>query len=197
MVNAVTTAGLQAFMQDRTLGQHLRVSALGVGCMGLSHGYGPPTDKQEAIRLLRYAVECGITFFDTAEAYGTYSNEELLGEALAPVRDRVVLATKFGFVIDREGKVVGNDSRPEHIREVVDVQLKRLRIETIDLLYQHRVDRKVPIPGTTKRHRLEENLGTRQVQLPPEDLEEINAAASKITIQGARYPAPMERATGL
>ena len=132
-------------MKTRTLGQGLQVSAIGFGCMGLNHGYGTPPDRKEAIALLRAAVDRGVTFFDTAEVYGPYINEELVGEALAPVRDKVVIATKFGFVIDADGKQAGTDSRPSHIREVVDASLKRLRTDRIDLLYQHRVDRNVPI----------------------------------------------------
>lgn len=139
-------------MKKRQLGRSgLEVSALGFGCMGLSFGYGPATDKIEAIRLLHAAVEKGVTFFDTAEAYGPFDNEELLGEALAPYRDQVVIATKFGF---KEGKPsLGADSRPERIREVTEAALKRLRTDRIDLLYQHRVDPNVPIEdvaGTVK-----------------------------------------------
>jgi aryl-alcohol dehydrogenase-like predicted oxidoreductase len=139
-------------MQKRTLGKSgLEVSALGLGCMGLSYGYGPATEKEQAIKLIRSAFEGGVTFFDTAEAYGPNLNEELLGEALAPVRDKVVIATKFGFV---EGKpALGMDSRPERIREVTDSALKRLRTDVIDLLYQHRVDPNVPVEdvaGTVK-----------------------------------------------
>ena len=139
-------------MQKRTLGKSgLEVSALGLGCMGLSYGYGPATEKEQAIQLIRAAYEGGITFFDTAEAYGPNLNEELLGEALEPFRDKVVIATKFGFV---EGKpAMGMDSRPERIREVTEAALKRLRTDVIDLLYQHRVDPNVPIEevaGTVK-----------------------------------------------
>jgi aryl-alcohol dehydrogenase-like predicted oxidoreductase len=328
-------------MQKRRLGK-LEVSALGLGCMGMSHGYGPPKDKAEMISLLRAAVEKGVTFFDTAEVYGPFTNEELVGEALAPLRDQVVIATKFGFKPDPDdpSKWNGLDSRPEHIREVAEASLKRLRIETIDLLYQHRVDpnvpiedvagavkelisegkvkhfglsepgvqtirrahavqpvaavqseyslwtrgpeaevlpaleelgigfvpfsplgrgfltgkidedttfssndmrnrmprftqdaRKanqtlidllksigdkknatpaqialawllaqkpwiVPIPGTTKLSRLEENIGAAEIELTRDDLSEINSAAAKITVQGERYPESMERMTG-
>jgi len=328
-------------MRKRKLG-NLEVSALGLGCMGMSHGYGPAKDKAEMISVLRAAVDKGVTFFDTAEVYGPFTNEELVGEALAPVRDRIVIATKFGFAPDPAdpSKWNGLNSRPEHIREVADASLKRLRIETIDLLYQHRVDpnvpiedvagavkdliregkvrhfglseagvqtirrahavqpvaavqseyslwtrgpeaevlptleelgigfvpfsplgrgfltgkideettfsssdmrnrlprftqearkanqalidlvksiaeRKnatsaqialawllaqkpwiVPIPGTTKLSRLEENIGAAEVELTPEDLREIESAASKITVQGERYPESMERMTG-
>lgn len=138
-------------MQKRKLGTDLEVSALGLGCMGLSHGYGHPVEKQQGIALLRAAVERGVTFFDTAEAYGPFTNEELVGEALSPVRDRVVIATKFGF---KNGNATqGLDSRPERIREVAAASLKRLKIDRIDLFYQHRVDPNVPIEdvaGTVK-----------------------------------------------
>jgi aryl-alcohol dehydrogenase-like predicted oxidoreductase len=139
-------------MQKRKLGKsNLEVSAIGLGCMGLSYGYGPATDRKDAIKLIRSAVELGVTFFDTAEAYGPFANEELVGEALAPFRDRVVIATKFGF---RSGDAnAGLDSRPERIREVADAALKRLRTDRIDLFYQHRVDPSVPIEevaGTVK-----------------------------------------------
>jgi aryl-alcohol dehydrogenase-like predicted oxidoreductase len=140
-------------MRKRKLGKSgLEVSALGLGCMGMSYGYGPAADKQEMISFLRSAVEQGITFFDTAQIYGPFTNEELVGEALAPFRDRVVIATKFGIEHDSNGQQV-MDSRPEHIKETVECSLKRLRVETIDLLYQHRVDPDVPIEdvaGTVK-----------------------------------------------
>src|SRR5213080_5529137 len=134
-------------MQKRKLGNsNLEVSALGLGCMGMSYGYGPAADNQEMISLIRTAVERGITFFDTAEAYGPFKNEELVGEALAPFRAQVVIATKFGFKIDpTSGKQVGLDSRPEHIKEVAEASLKRLKTDVIDLFYQHRVDPNVPI----------------------------------------------------
>jgi aryl-alcohol dehydrogenase-like predicted oxidoreductase len=139
-------------MQKRKLGNSgLEVSALGLGCMGMSFSYGPPKDKQEMIRVLRGAVERGVTFFDTAEVYGPYTNEELLGEALSPLRDRVVIATKFGFDLSRGsdprgmGKGPRLNSRPEHIKEVAEASLKRLRTDVIDLFYQHRVDPDVPI----------------------------------------------------
>jgi aryl-alcohol dehydrogenase-like predicted oxidoreductase len=134
-------------MQKRKLGNsNLEVSALGLGCMGLSFGFGPPVEKQQGISLIRAAVERGVTFFDTAEIYGAYTNEELVGEALAPFRKQVVIATKFGFKIDpTSGKQAGLDSRPEHIKEVAEASLKRLRTDTIDLFYQHRVDPEVPI----------------------------------------------------
>src|ERR1700761_1237092 len=141
-------------MQKRTLGKsNLKVSALGFGCMGLSFGYGPATEKGEAISLIRAAFDLGVTFFDTAEAYGPYKNEELVGEAVAPFRDQVTIATKFGFDFDAEGKQSGLNSQPEHIRQYVDGALRRLKTEVIDLLYQHRVDPNVPIEdvaGTVK-----------------------------------------------
>jgi aryl-alcohol dehydrogenase-like predicted oxidoreductase len=329
-------------MQKRKLGKRdpLEVSAIGLGCMGMSFGYGPAKDKNEMISLLRKAVELGVTFFDTAEMYGPFTNEELVGEALAPFRRQVVIATKFGFKIGPKGEQIGLDSRPEHIKEVADASLKRLRTDAIDLFYQHRVDpnvpiegvaqavkdliqegkvkhfglsepgvqtirrahavqpvtavqneyslwwrkpeaevlptleelgigfvpfsplgrgfltgklsenttfdstdlrntlprftpearkanralvdllgeiakrkkatpaqialawllaRKpwiVPIPGTTKLHRLEENIGAAAIELTPDDLREIENAASKITVQGARYPEKLERLAG-
>ena len=139
-------------MQKRTLGRStLEVSALGYGCMGLSYGYGPAQERDKAIALIRKAFDSGVTFFDTAEAYGPFANEEVVGEALAPVRDQVVIATKFGF---RQGDVnAGLDSRPERIRAVADAALKRLRTDRIDIFYQHRVDPEVPIEdvaGTVK-----------------------------------------------
>ncbi|HXG32789.1 MAG TPA: aldo/keto reductase [Bryobacteraceae bacterium] len=136
------------YLKKRQLGKSgLEVSAIGLGCMGMSFGYGPPMDKSEAIALIRAAVERGVTFFDTAEVYGPYTNEELVGEALAPFRGQVVIATKFGFKLDPTGQRtwIGLDSRPEHIRQVADGCLRRLRVETIDLFYQHRVDPEVPI----------------------------------------------------
>ena len=329
-------------MQKRKLGKsNLQVSALGLGCMGLSFGYGPAVDKQQGISLIRAAVERGVTFFDTAEVYGPFTNEELVGEALAPFRDQVVIATKFGFRIDpNTGKQAGLDSGPEHIQEVAEASLKRLKTDVIDLLYQHRVDpnvpiedtagavkeliqqgkvkhfglseagvrtirrahavqpvaalqseyslwwrepeaeviptleelgigfvpfsplgkgfltgaikedtqfdktdfrnivprftaenRKanqavvdligkfaqqkkatpaqialswllaqkpwiVPIPGTTKLHRLEENIGAAAVELTPEDLRQLDVATSKIAVQGARYPEELQKLVG-
>jgi aryl-alcohol dehydrogenase-like predicted oxidoreductase len=330
-------------MQKRTLGNSdLEVSALGLGCMGLSFGYGPATDTQQGISLIRSAVERGVTFFDTAEVYGPFANEELVGEALAPFREQVVIATKFGFAPSASGESRWSsfDSRPQHIKEVADASLKRLKTDVIDLLYQHRVDTNVPIedvagavkelidagkvkhfglseagaetirrahavqpvtalqseyslwwrrpeedvlpvceelgigfvpfsplgrgfltgkidenttfdtndfrnivprftpearkanqvlvdlirtiaerknatpaqialawllaqkpwivpiPGTTKVHRLEENLGAVDVELTADDLREIDEATSNITVQGARYPEAMERRTG-
>ena len=133
-------------MEKRKLGTSgLEVSALGLGCMGMSFGYGPAGDEQEMISVIRAAVDLGITFFDTAEVYGPYTNEVLVGKALAPVRDQVVIATKFGFHFDANGKQAGLNSRPEHIKKVAEASLKRLETDRIDLLYQHRVDPNVPI----------------------------------------------------
>src|SRR6185436_13137759 len=135
-------------MQKRRLGKStLEVSAIGLGCMGMSTSYGPPKDKHEMIALLRAAVERGVTFFDTAEVYGPRTNEELVGEALAPFREQVVIATKFGFALDPDGgpKWVGLNSRPEHIKEAAEGSLRRLKVEALDLFYQHRVDPNVPI----------------------------------------------------
>jgi aryl-alcohol dehydrogenase-like predicted oxidoreductase len=133
-------------MKTRTLGNGLEVSALGLGCMGLSSGLGPATERKQAVELIRSAFDLGVTFFDTAEVYGPYTNEELVGEALAPVRDRVVIATKFGFDIEPEtGAQRGLNSRPEHIRRVAEASLKRLKTSFIDLFYQHRVDPEIPI----------------------------------------------------
>src|SRR5579864_3312477 len=133
-------------MQKRKLGKsNLEVSALGLGCMGMSFGYGPPKDKQEMISVIRSAVELGVTFFDTAEVYGPFTNEELVGEALAPMRAQVAIATKFGFQFDETGKQAGLNSRPEHIKQVAEASLKRLKTGVIDIFYQHRVDPDVPI----------------------------------------------------
>jgi aryl-alcohol dehydrogenase-like predicted oxidoreductase len=142
-------------MQKRKLGEsNLEVSAIGLGCMGMNFGYGLPADNKEMISLIRKAVELGVTFFDSAEVYGPFTNEELVGEALAPFRKQVAIATKFGFKLDRDtGKQAGLDSRPEHIKEVAEASLKRLRVDAIDLFYQHRVDPDVPIEdvaGTVK-----------------------------------------------
>src|SRR5205814_3908855 len=142
-------------MKKRKLGKtNLEVSAIGLGCMGMTFAYGPPGDKQEMISLIRSAIERGVTFFDTAEVYGPFINEELVGEALAPFRKQVVIAPKFGFKLDPNGgPPVGVDSRPEHIKEVAEASLKRLRTDVIDLFYQHRVDPNVPIQevaGTVK-----------------------------------------------
>src|SRR5881392_2096839 len=329
-------------MKKRKLGKtNLEVSAIGLGCMGMSFGYGPPKDKMDMIALLRTAVERGVTFFDTAEVYGPFTNEELVGEGLAPFRKQVVIATKFGFKPDpTSGRSIGVDSRPEHIKEVAEASLKRLKTDVIDLFYQHRVDPEVaienvagavkelihegkvkhfglsepgvqtirrahavqpvtavqseyslwfrdpekellpaleelgigfvpysplgrgfltgkinedttfdssdfrnmlprftpearkanqvlvdllgriaerkkatpaqialawlvaqkpwivPIPGTTKLHRLEENIGAVDVDLTPDDLREIESAASQIKVEGARYPEKLEAMTG-
>jgi len=330
-------------MKKRKLGKSgLEVSAIGLGCMGMSFGYGPPKDKQEMISLIRAAVDRGVTFFDTAEVYGPFTNEELVGEGLAPFRERVVIATKFGFKLDpKSGRSVGMDSRPEHVKEVAEASLKRLKTNVIDLFYQHRVDPEVPIedvagavkelihegkvkhfglsepgvqticrahavqpvtaiqneyslwwrkpeeevlpllvelgigfvpfsplgrgfltgkmsenttfdstdfrntlprftpearkanqalvdllgeiakrknvtpaqialawllaqkpwivpiPGTTKLNRLEENIGAAEIELTRDDLHKIESAASQIEVQGARYPEHLERTTGL
>ena len=140
-------------MHKRNIGNsNLEVSAIGLGCMGMSYGYGPAGDKKEMIALIRKAIECGVTFFDTAEVYGPFTNEELVGEAIAPFRGQVVIATKFGIKIDSSGQQV-MDSRPEHIRRSAEGSLKRLDVEAIDLYYQHRVDPEVPIEdvaGTVK-----------------------------------------------
>src|SRR5262249_52833128 len=149
----ITSPRRRTNMQTRKLGKSgPEVSALGLGCMGLSSGYGPAVERQEGVKLIRAAVDRGVTFFDTAEVYGPVTNEELVGEALAPGRDRVVIANKFGFKIEN-GKQAGLDSRPEHIREVAEASLRRLRTDRLDLFYQHRVDPNVPIEdvaGTVK-----------------------------------------------
>ena len=134
-------------MQKRKLGSsNLEVSAIGLGCMGMSQSYGPnPGDRQEMVALIRAAVERGVTFFDTAEVYGPFDNEELVGEALSPIREQTVIATKFGFRFDADGKQTGLNSRPEHIKQAAEGSLKRLGVDTIDLFYQHRVDPNVPI----------------------------------------------------
>ena len=162
-------------MKMRSLGTGgLEVSALGLGCMGLSFGYGPATDRQDSIRLIRDAVERGVTFFDTAQAYGPFLNEEVVGEALAPVRDQVVIATKFGWTFE-DGENRGLSSRPEYIRQMTEDSLKRLRTDTIDLYYQHRVDPDVPI---------EDVAGT---------VREIQSALERITVQGHRYGEASQR----
>ena len=328
-------------MQKRRLGKsNLEVSAIGLGCMGMSFGYGPAGNKKDMIALIGKAIEWGVTFFDTAEAYGPFANEELVGEALAPFRGKVAIATKFGFKFGPKGEQAGMDSRPEHIKQVAEASLKRLRIEAIDLFYQHRVDTSVPIedvagavkdliregkvknfglseagvktirrahavqpvtavqsefslwwrrpeeellpaleelgigfvpfsplgkgfltgkidestrfdksdfrnivprftaenrkanqalvdvlgqfaaqkkatpaqialawllaqkswivpiPGTTKQHRLEENIGAAAVELTPDDLRQIDNAASKVAVQGARYPEELQKLVG-
>src|SRR5512146_2603575 len=140
-----STTGVQIMLKRKLGKSGLEVSAIGLGCMGMSTAYGPTPDRSNMIALIRQAVERGVTFFDTAEGYGPFTNEELVGEALAPFRGQVVIATKFGFKFDPNGKQVGLDSRPEHIREVAEASLKRLKIDTIDLFYQHRVATDVPI----------------------------------------------------
>jgi len=158
-------------MEKRTLGQGLQVSAIGFGCMGMSQSFGPnPGDRGQMIGVLRGAVERGVTFFDTAEVYGPFDNEELVGEALRPLREQVVIATKFGFVFDDQGKQTGVSSRPESIRRAVDGSLRRLGIETIDLLYQHRVDPQTPIEdvsGTVKVAARQEALDRSHPRHPP------------------------------
>ncbi|MEU4421057.1 aldo/keto reductase [Actinoplanes sp. NPDC024001] len=143
----------ESTVHHRTLGSALEVSAVGLGCMGISHGYGPASDRADGIAVIRAAVEAGVTFFDTAEVYGPFVNEEVVGEALAPFRGQVAIATKFGFAFGSGARQTGLDSRPEHIRQVADASLRRLGVETIDLFYQHRVDPDVPIEdvaGTVK-----------------------------------------------
>jgi aryl-alcohol dehydrogenase-like predicted oxidoreductase len=165
-------------MQQRRLGTSgLEVSALGFGCMGISFGYGPATRQADGIGIIRAAVDRGVTFFDTAEAYGPFANEELVGEALGPVRDHVVIATKFGFKFET-GKQAGLDSRPSHIRAVADASLI------------------VPIPGTTKLPRLEEKIGAVHVQFGAEDLRSIDEALATLTVQGARYPPQLQSLVG-
>jgi aryl-alcohol dehydrogenase-like predicted oxidoreductase len=149
-----SASATQPVVSDRRKLGSLEVSAIGLGCMNVAWGFGPPIDRQDAIRLVRAAYDRGVTFFDTAEAYGPFLSEEIVGEALAPVRDRVVIASKFGFDIAPSGELQGLDSRPDHIREVVEASLRRLRTDRIELLYQHRVDPKVPIEdvaGTVKQ----------------------------------------------
>ncbi len=184
-------------MRKRTLGS-LEVSAIGLGCMGMSGTYGERTDKEAMISLVRAAVERGVTLFDTAEVYGPFTNEELVGEALEPIRDQAVIATKFGWDLEggqRTGRV---NSRPDNIKRAVEGSLKRLRTETIDLLYQHRVDPEVPIEevaGTVKeliqQGKVREfglsEAGAAEVELTEADLEEIEQGASRITLEGARY----------
>jgi len=199
-------------MQKRKLGNsNLEVSAIGLGCMGMSVGNGPAGDKQEMISFIRAAVERGVTFFDTAQVYGPFTNEELVGEALAPFQDQVVIGTKFGHDFGPDGKQPpkGLNSRPEYIKRIVEGSLTRLRVETTDLFYQHRVDPNVPIEevagavkeliqeGKVKHFGLDENIGAVAIGLMSDDLGEIESAASKITVQGARYPEELERMTGL
>ena len=165
-------------MQKRKLGKsNLEVSAIGLGCMGMSFSCGPPKDKQEMTSLLQAAVERGVTFFDTAEVYGPFTNEELVGEALAPFRKQVVIATKFGFDLsgsDNRPGAPGLNSRPEHIKQAVEGSLKRLKVSVIDF----------------------ENIGAVAVELTADDLREIESAASNIKVEGARYPEKLEQMTG-
>src|SRR5438270_464936 len=216
-------------MQQRTLGNsNLEVSALGLGCMGMSYGYGPAADKQEMISLIRAAIERGVTFFDTAQAYGPFTNEELVGEALAPFRERVVIATKFWIRIDpsgqpvvdsRPGKIYANTSfdSPDSRKRVprFTPAARKANAALVDLL-RNIAERKkatpaqialawllaqkpwiVPIPGTTKPTRLEENIGAAAIDLTSDDLRDIESTASKITVRGARYPEALEKRTGL
>src|ERR1700757_2938766 len=169
-------------MKMRKLGKtNLEVSAIGLGCMGMSSGYGPPKDKQEMISLIRSAVERGVTFFDTAEGYGPYTNEELVGEALAPMRERVIIATKFGFKFSSKGEQIGLDSRPQHIKEVADASLKRLRTDVIDLFYQHRVDPAVPI-GQMKLH-VDENFLLKSRRMERRALHQLQCRSAQILIR--------------
>ena len=172
-------------MEKRKLGKsNLEVSALGLGCMGMSANYGPPPDRQEMIALIRAAVDRGVTFFDTAESYGPFTNEELVGDALAPVRDKVVIATKFGHGLDPvTGQRRGRNSRPKHIKQVADASLKRLKTGVIDLFYQHRGDPNVPIEDVAGAVK---NLGALEVQFTTAELLEIDRATSKIQVHGAR-----------
>ena len=181
-------------MKTRQLGlDGPQVSAIGLGCMGLSFGLGPAADKGYGISVIRNAFERGVTFFDTAEGYGPYTNEQLVGEALQPIRDQVVIATKFGFKIDENGATVGLDSRPQHIRDVVEASLRRRRTDRIDLLYRHRVDPTVPIEGVagTVKDLIAEgkvkhfNVPAADVELTPGDLSEIDAAFATLDVQGA------------
>ena len=198
-------------MHKRKLGNsRLEVSAIGLGCMGLSFGYGPATDKSDAIKLIRTAYELGVNFFDSAEAYGPFLNEELLGEAVAPFRDHVVLATKFGFESGLTNK--GLNSTPANIKAVTDAALKRLKTDWIDLLYQHRVDPNVPmedVAGTVKELMAQgkvkhfglseagaESIRAETLTLRNRDLEEIENAFSDIHIQGARYPPRLQKRVG-
>ena len=169
-------------MKTRRLGNSgLEVSAFGLGCMGLSHGYGPATDRPQAIALIRAAVDRGVTFFDTAEVYGPYLNEEVVGEALAPVRDGVVIATKFGFTFGDDGKQQILDSRPAQIA-LAWLLAQRPWI--------------VPIPGTTKPQRLDENLAAASVELTPADLQAIDDVLGAVPVQGERYPAALQARVG-
>jgi aryl-alcohol dehydrogenase-like predicted oxidoreductase len=181
------------------------VSALGYGCMGLSFGYGTPADQQHAIEMIRAAVERGITFFDPAQVYGPFTNEEVVGEALAPLRDEVVIATKFGFDFEdagspEQGKPGGLNSRPDYIRKTTEDSLKRIaerkRATPAQIALAWVLTQKpwiVPIPGTTKLHRLEKSLGAAEVELTADDLREIESALAEITVQGHRYSEGSQR----
>src|SRR5437660_1380682 len=197
-------------MKKRTLGKSgLEVSALGLGCMSMSALYGPPADKVEMIKLIRTAHDRGVTMFDTAESYGPFANEELVGEALQPIRDKVVIATKFGFDIDLEtgARRGGTNSKPEHIKRVADGCLKRLRTDHIDLFYQHRVDPEVPIEdvagavkeliaeGKVKHFGLSE-AGIKTIRRE-DDLKQIEDASSKLKLEGAHLPESALKMTGL
>ncbi|VFB18317.1 aldo-keto reductase [Pseudomonas fragi] len=180
-------------MQTRKLGNSaLEVSALGLGCMGLSHGYGPATDTRQAVALIRSAVDLGVTFFDTAEVYGPYVNEKVVGEALAPVRDQVVIATKFGFTFGDDHKQQILNSRPEHIRVAVEGSLRRLKTDYIDLLYQHRVDPDVPIEDVAGVVKALIDEGT----LSETDLQSIDSALAQISVHGDRYPESLKARVG-
>jgi aryl-alcohol dehydrogenase-like predicted oxidoreductase len=186
-------------MKKRRLGtNNLEVSAIGLGCMSMTGAYGSVVDKQDMISLLRTAVERGVTFFDTAQVYGPFANEELVGEALAPFRDQVVIATKFGFKFDETGdapRSVGLDSRPEYIKQGV---AERKQTTTAQIALAWLLAQKpwiVPIPGTTKLARVEENIAAAEIDLSADELNEIDAAAAKISIQGDRYPEELERMT--
>jgi aryl-alcohol dehydrogenase-like predicted oxidoreductase len=196
-------------MQKRKLGRsNLEVSALGLGCMGMSFGFGPASDKQEMISVIRSAVERGVTFFDTAEVYGPFTNEELVGEALAPFRGRVVIATKFGFKPGPKGGPgwSGLDSRPEHINEVAEASLKRLKVDAIDLFYQHRVDPEVPIEdvagavkdlireGKVKHFGLSE-AGAQTIRRA-HAVQPVTAVQSEYSLWGARYPEHLQKLVG-
>jgi aryl-alcohol dehydrogenase-like predicted oxidoreductase len=210
-------------MKTRILGDGLETSAIGLGCMGLSFGLGPATDRTEALAVIRSAAERGVTLFDTAEGYGPYVNEEIVGEALQPFRDDVLVATKFGFDINSKGETVGLNSRPGHIREVVDASLRRLRTDHTDVLYQHRVDPNVPmedvagavkeliaegklawllaqkpwvvpIPGGTRTAHLDDNLPAADLELTAHDLRQIDEALAALGLVGAPLSAGLDAA---
>ena len=190
-------------MEKRKLGnQGLEVSTIGLGCMGMTQSYPPFPQKKDMIKLIHEAIDLGVNFFDTAEGYGPYENEKLLGKAIKGHRENVVIATKFGFDftgnnVGKSGKFISLDSRPKTIKRAVDGMLKRLNTDYIDLLYQHRVDPNVPIPGTKKLERLKENIGACNVIFTKEELNELNNEISKINIVGERYPEDQEKLTGI